>query len=190
MNDEFLRMKALLEEAGLSFESGGLSNAELWAYAAGLETAAGLIDYTESVMMMLSEDKNDLARYADLLKIDRERYTADELKAEITRRLSLPFGQSSYTLAEQEFARVKSGEYALTAEQCVVFGAYAGDLREAALFLKAYSPFCAQQRYGGDGDAMTFDLWDSLGYSFNRLDSLEITFDFSDSIRSDIFEQH
>ena len=182
-------MKKLLENAGLSFEEGGTAYAELWAYARGIELILEVNRDAESRLLLTCEDRDGLSGWADMLGIDKTRYTAGELKSEIRRRLSLMFAFSSYTGADEEFSSVGSGEYALSAEECRVSGIGLDDLKEAGKFLAAYSPFCARRIYSGEGEPVTFDMWDATGYSFNKYDSLGLTWDFLDTIRSDIFEQ-
>lgn len=190
MNEIFSRMKTLLERAGFSFDEGGISYAELCAYAKGLSLVKELLDTAESILLLNCEDKSLLTGYADMLRLDSERYSAASLKEEIKRRLALPFSFSSYSSADAEYASVSSGEYALTERMCVVMGAGLGDLKEAGKFLEAYSPFCAQRLYSGEGERLNFDMWDSIACTFNAYDSLRLTFDFLDTLRSDIFEQH
>lgn len=182
-------MKELLERAGLSFETGGTAYAELYAYAQGIGLIQEENDGCERKMLLESTDKAELSGFADMLKLDISRYTAQELKDEIRRRLSLRFGFSSYTGADEEFSSVGSGEYSLSASLCSVTGVRLEDLREAGNFLAAYSPYCASKTYIGEGVRITFDMWDATEYTFNKYDSLGLPWEFLDTIRSDIFEQ-
>ena len=190
MNEIYIRMKTLLEGAGLSFDEGGISCAELKAYAKGLQYVKDCIDSAENALLLNGSEIRRFINYADMLRIDSSRFSAQTLKDEIKRRLSLPFAYSSYTQADAQFSPVLSGEYALTQNTCVVIGVRLGDLKEAGKFLAAYSPFCAERLYSGEGSLLTFDMWDSIGYTFNGYDSLHLPCEFLESLRSDIFEQH
>ncbi len=188
MNNAFERMKSLLEKTGLSFNEGGISCAELYAYSRGLELIKNSLDLTESIVFMNCDDTELLARYADMLKIDRERFTLSELKAEIAKRLSAKYAQCSLSQADEAFSLVASGSYLFSTYEVELEGVRLEDLYEASKFLHAYTPYFSNWKYAGTGERLTFDMRESLGYRFNDFDKFKLKFDFLDSIRSDIFE--
>ena len=186
----YQRMKRLLEKTGLSFNEGGISSAELHAYAKGAELLEEFIDNAEGEIFPLGRDEGEIIRFADMLGIDRGRYaTREELKSEIIRLLSLKFGRSSFSEVEAAFSRVGSGEYYFIDSGCILVATKLGDLKEAGKFLRAYASPFASAVYSGDGERLTFDMWDSIAYTFNTYDSLGLTCEFLESLRSDIFEQ-
>lgn len=183
-------MKELLERSGLSFNEGGISEAELSAYSKGLGLLEDYISEIENGIFIVGGEMPGLIRYAGMLKTDMSRFDTEGLILEIIRRFSLGFGQSSYSNADEQYGVVGSGEYACSSTRCVVIGAALGDLKEAGRFLASYAPCCAEKLYSGEGERLTFDMRDSIGYTFNEYDGLNLPFEFSDSLRSDIFEQH
>ena len=188
MNKAFERMKKLLEGIGLSFNEGGISFAELYAYARGLELIDEGLNKAESIIFMDTDDREELARYSDMLKIDRERFTAEELKEEIERRLSSPFSECSTSQAQRDFSRVGSGNISFTRDYAVLEGVKLEDLYEALKYLRAYTPYFSDWKYSGNGERLNFDMRDSVGLSFNDFDRYGFKFSFLDSLRSDIFE--
>ena len=183
-------MKALLEKSGLSFDTGGISNAELCAYSKGLELLRDYIGEVENSIIISEADTDYLIRYADMLNIDMSRFGFEELVEELVRRFSLRFASSSYGEADALYLNVGSGEYAFTYSNSVIIGAALGDLKEAGKFLASYAPCCTQKLYSGEGELLTFDMRDGIGYTFNSYDALKLPFEFQDSLRSDIFEQY
>ncbi len=188
MNNSFDRMKKLLEGIGLSFNEGGISCAELYAYARGLALIDESIARTESIVFMSGEDKETLARYADMLGIDRERFTAEELKAEIEERLSAGFSECSVSQAQRAFSLIGSGSISFSADEACLNGVKLEDLYEASKYLHAFTPYFTNWIYSGEGERLTFDMRESLSLSFNDFDRYSFTFTFLDSLRSDIFE--
>lgn len=188
MNDEFIRMKELLEKTGLSFEEGGISFAELAAYAKGIEYARNMIEKAETSVFITGEDIGNLIRYADLLKLDAERFEFEGLKNEIIRRFSLDYGKTDWNLFRSEFLLIGSGSYSFDVYEIIFSGVKLEDLKELGKFIEAYMPFFYKTSYSGSG--LTFDLWDGIGYSFNRYDGLNLPFDIIDNLRSDEIEQH
>lgn len=192
MNSIFLRMKKLLEESGISFTEGGISNAETYAYASGLHYVT---NYLRTAFYGLFLENNSEAKsYAFLLNIDPERYTDEGLVNEIKRRLAMPFGEGTVEEFEDAFAAVGSGTYSLFADPddgfaTIVFsGVSAGDLPQLGKFIEAYT--CNSNRILYDGDGMDFDAWDNWGQCWHKLDRMALPFNIIDRLRSDMIEQH
>ena len=186
MNSEFLRMKSLLEKTGLTFEAGGISFAELAAYAKGLEYAREMLEKSEESIFITGSETDSLIRYADLLRLDVGRFTFEELSDEIVRRYSLNFGEQSWTLFGEAFSLIGSGSCEFNVPEITFSGIEPEGLKELGKLIEAYIPIGYITLYSGSG--MTFDLWDEIGYSFNRYDGLGLPYDIIDNLRSDEFE--
>lgn len=187
MSRAFERMKGLLEDTGLSFEQGGISFAELSAYAKGIELVNEELDRAENEIFIGQTEREFMRRYADLLKIDGDRLTDDELLSEILRRLALPFAEQGWDVFSQAFAQIGSGSYYFNIPDVTFSDIDFGSFKELGKVIDAYIPFYYNAYYTGSG--IPFDLWDNIAYTFNRYDALYLPFSIIDSLRSDEIEQ-
>ncbi|MBQ9517428.1 MAG: hypothetical protein IJR60_05070 [Eubacterium sp.] len=190
MNEIFNRMKALLQNAGIKFTEGGISNAEIYAYAAAIKHVwEYLTDALDDVFM---QGDSNAERYAALLNIDKNRYTLAELKEEIKDRLAMNFATATIAEHEAAFAAVGSGSYDLYLDsedyipRMIFSGVDIEDLPQLAKFIDAYT--CSFQRTYYDGSGMTFDDWDTWNQTFWTLDKMALPFNIIDYLRSDMIE--
>lgn len=187
MNNEYLRMKALLEDMGMSFEEGSITKAEIYAYSKGLELVKNYC--TAALCAVLLEDGGD--RYAALLDIDASRFTESELKDEVIKRLSMNFGKATVSEFDDEFSLVGSGSYTIEKDDfddiiTTFIGVEAEDLAQLGKFIKGYTSLSAITYF--DGHGMDFDSWDRWNQTFYSLDKMALQFNIINTLRSDMIE--
>ena len=190
MNDMYLRMKSLLEDAGIAFNSGGISKAEIYAYSKGVELVLDSI--SDGIDDIFMQGSSNLKRYALLLNIDSERYSPNALKTEIKNRLAMNFAEATVDEHERAFSAVGSGTYTLYHEDGELLPTIKfadvdiEDLPQLAKFIEGYT--CLSERATYDGSGMDFDAWDAWGQSFYQLDKMALPFNIIDNLRSDMIE--
>ena len=190
MNSIFARLKALLEPLGITFETGGLSQAEIHGYSAGAELVRSFIE--DAIGETFAENESGAKRYAALLNIDAERYTAAALVAEIRRRLAMGYACATVSEMEAAFDAVGSGTFEYYNDNGEILptikfhNVQAEDLTELGKFIESYVCLSARTRF--DGSGMDFDGWDAWGQSFYKLDKMNLPFRILDELRSDMIE--
>ncbi len=177
-------MKSLLEKASLSFASGGINDAEIYAYAAGMELIRDSLEQAEGI---LSEDAG-IERLAELFALDSSRYGRERLRELIRRRASYEPSMLTAEDFDEEFSLTNAEDITVSGDTVVIEGIDADRLFELSVFLKGFSPL--GRRAIADGEGMTFDLWEATGFNFSQYDRLCLPFDILDTLRSDTFEQH
>ena len=179
MNSKYTRMRALLEPPGITFKEGGMTNAEIYAYAAGLDAVQRVLDAAQAAVFFPLSETADLSAYAEMLRLDSARYTEEELKDEIYNRLSHTYGD--YTAADilNEFQKIGSGSYSVT-DKIIFSELDAEGLAELGKFTDAFLPYGTGAEYSDEG--LTFDEWDSWGLTFGKYDSLRLAFDILDRL--------
>lgn len=188
MNSAFDRMKSLLSDSGLAFEENGITNAEIYSYAAGLEfVRQSLLDILCRIFISLDNNDN-VSMYTDLLDIDSAGYTTEELKKMIYKRLAQKYGDYTRVGFNEAFAAVGSGEYEISGGVITFSNVDLQDMKRLAEFIKGY--VFVYTKAVCDGSGLDFDQWDSWGRSFHEYDSIGLTFDIIDTLRSDIIEQY
>jgi hypothetical protein len=186
MNNEFERMKKLLSDAGLTFEDGGITNAEIYSYAVGLDIVRNAIQQAFDKIFINIDTNEDMSNYCELLNIDDEGKTNSELKSEIYKRLGAEYGQYTCTGFDEAFSKVGSGEYEISDDGIVFKNVDSKDLKRLGNFVAGYIfPFV---KASCDGEGLTFDSWDEWSQSFYRYDNMNLTFDIIDTLRSDLIE--
>ena len=190
MSNTFNRMKSLLQGTGISFNDGGISDAEIYAYASAVDFIMQKLQCSIDDVFM--ENGSTAEKYAALLNLDKNRYTAEHLKQEIKKRLAMSYASATVTEHDAAFDAVGSGSYELLLSQnenvpTIVFSGVAlEDLPQLAKFIESYT--CPGEEAYYDGDGLTFDEWDSLNKSFYSLDKMNLPFNIIDYLRSDIIE--
>ena len=190
MNEIFERMKALLKKTGIVFNEGGISNAEIYAYAYAIKAVRD--DISAAVDELFLENGANAHKYAKLLNIDESRYTQSELEEEIKSRFAMNFATATVEDFDAAFDAVGSGSYSLSLSEDdnvpeIIFSGVRGeDMPQLAKFIEAYT--YTRERTFFDGDGMTFDDWDDWDQSFYMLDKMSLPFNIIDSLRSDIIE--
>lgn len=188
MNNEFERMKLLLSDIGLAFEECGVTNAEIYAYSAGLEyVRQNILDTFNKIFINLDNNDN-VFMYTELLDIDTQGCTAAELKSMIFKRLGQKYGDYTRSGFDEAFAAVGSGTYEISNGMITFSNVNAEDMKRLGRFIKGYVSLCTKAVCGGSG--IDFDAWDRWGQSFNEYDNMGLTFDIIDTLRSDIIEQY
>lgn len=188
MNDMYLRMKSLLENAGIAFNEGGLSKSEIYAYSKGMELVKNHI--ADGIKDLFLQNGSDAGRYAFLLNIDAGRYSPAALKAEIKKRLAMNYGTATVAEHDEAFDAVGSGTYTIYHEEGELFPTIIfsdvdiEDLPQLAKFIEGYT--CLSERAVYDGDGMDFDAWDLWGQNFYQLDKMALPFNIIDNLRSDM----
>ena len=184
MSREYERMKSLLRRAGLSVNDNGISDAEVYAYARGLETVCEKLSEAEEI---ISTDAG-LSRYASYLGIDAAKYGGNELKELIIRRASYKLAELTGGDFDAEFALTGAASLEIGENGITVKGINPARMYELSVFLNGFVP--AGVKLSSDGGGMDFDAWDATGYTFNQYDALALPFDILDTLRSDMFEQY
>ena len=184
MNNSFLRMKSLLENAGISFTEEGISNAEIYAYSVGIEQVRQSLN--GALSGVLANSTAGAEKYALLLNIDKSRYTAEELVEAIIKRLAQPFCKADVAEFDDAFDEVGSGSYELETDPndglpAIVFAdVELSDLPQLARFIESYTLASMHARY--DGNGMDFDGWDAWNQCFYQLDKMALPFDIIDNL--------
>lgn len=188
MNDEYGRMRSLLERLNISFTENGYSNAEVYAYSKGIELVKNQNENTMSEIFINLDSAQKFERYASLLNIDASRFTDEELKAKIIKRLSMNFGDYTKTDFDAAFEAVGSGSFIYDdeLEQYVFSDVDIDDFSELAKFIEGYFFMLVPITY--DGTGMSWDSWESWGKSFNYYDKLHLPLNIIDNLRSDMLE--
>lgn len=183
MNSCFDRMKGLLEQVGISFTEGGISNAEIYAYADGISFVCNkLRDIYNSVFINLSDDCS-LDKYIEFLNIYTSDMNNDDIKKAIYSRLSEQFGNYTMDIFSNAFKSVGSGQYQITSDGIVFSNVDEKDYEKLGRFIESY--VCGYVQVSFDGEGLTFDDWDNWNKTFYEYDNLKFTFDIIDNLRSD-----
>ena len=185
MNNEYKRMRALLEPAGIDFSSNSISNAEIYAYSEGLGYVRDILNETVKRVFFLLVPDGNANGYASLLKIS-PKVSEEDLSSEIILRLSRNFFGYGIFQIFDEFEKIGSGsinlEYDSTGRlKCIISDVMLSDIDELSKFIEAFT-FCGI-KYIYDGSGMTFDEWDETDKTFNEFDLLDAVFDILDKIR-------
>lgn len=183
MNSMFDRMKKLLSDAGITFNSNGYSNAEIYAYASAMQYVKSYFDkILKSVFINL--DDGDMYEYSQLLNLRKSDFTSDGLKACICSRLGMPFGDYTLTNFQKAFNNIGSGQYQITKSKVIFSDVDSTDLHKLGDFIEGYIFLCKDFVY--DGTGLTFDERDSCNMNFHDIDKMNLPFDIIDTLRSDI----
>lgn len=188
MNNEFSRMKSLLENLGLGFSENGITNAEIYAYSKGLELIKSYIQASLSEIFINIEENNNFSKYAALLAINENKYSNEELRKMIIQRLSQSFGDYTKSNFDEAFSHIGSGNYAITGNTIVFSNIKESDLKELGKFIESYVFLFTDVLF--DGNGMTFDAWDNWAQNFYYYDNLGLPFNIIDNLRSEFIEQH
>ena len=174
-------MKRLLEDSGIRLSEGGFSDAEIAAYASGLEIAGQQLSGAETAVLFEEDGEQLPYAYAALLQLDSSRYTREALTEEIKKRMRGGFGILRREELNEGFARVGSGSYSVNGSTVIFEQVNTADLKELGRFIEGYLPVFACPRCSGSG--MTFDAWDGTrlcfwdhdgnGLPFSVIDTLE-----------------
>ena len=190
MNEAYQRMKALLEKTGMRFTPGGITNAEISAYAQGIELVKNAFEAAEGAVFILTFGKPDYNYFASLLCLDSSRYTEQELQNEIIYRLSHSFGDYTADCFVNDFNKIGSGSYEHMSidygegvepdcKDIVFSDVDRNDLAELGKFIKAYQN---GDNSFYDGTGLTFDEWHDWGLTFNEYDALGLPFNILDHL--------
>lgn len=186
MTSEYERMKGLLEGLGLSFKENGITNAEIYAYAKGVETVKNRLKNAYDSVFINTKGNYNMQGYVDLLDIDTERYGDELIKQQIIERLSMPFCDYRADDFKRAFSRVGSGKCTVSNKQTVFSGVKQKDLHRLGLFIKSYILMCTDALF--DGDGMNFDSWDEWSQTFDTYDNFGLPCSVLETLRSDIIE--
>ena len=188
MSNAYERMRALLEECGLTFSEHGITNAEIYAYSKALELLEASLESIEKEIFISDEYDSDISRYAYLFGLDLRHNTPEEVKSAILRRFGYLYGGISVADLRADFALVGSGTYRNSGVMVTFSDVELKDLKALGSFISAYIPL-----YFGifaNGDGMTFDEWDETEFTFDNLDSFNLQFYYLDTMRSENIEQY
>ena len=75
----------------MGFKENGITNAEIYAYAMGIETVKNRLKNAYDSVFINTKGNYNMQGYIDLLDIDTERYGDELIKQQIIERLSMPF---------------------------------------------------------------------------------------------------
>ena len=181
MNEYYTRIKELMKTAGITVSEGSANDGEAYAYAAALAAVAALPSLAAARSGLDGTAYVDSGYYASLLGIDADRFTADGLKEEIIRRLSHSYADYTADDAAHAFELIGSGSMSIEEGTLIFAGIQPEDLAELGKYIAAYRFVGVPFDYNGDG--LTFDEWDSLHYSFEKYDTLQLPWTILDHYR-------
>lgn len=179
-------MRGLLCDLGLAFDKGGITNAEICSYAAGLEFVHNCIQDTFNRIFINLDNNDNVLMYADMLDIDTADNTVSQLKSMIYKRLGQQYGDYTHTGFEEAFENIGSGEYEISDGTITFSNIKAQDMKKLGKFVQGYVFLFTKAVC--DGSGLNFDAWDNWGQSFYKYDSLRLNFDIIDTLRSDLIE--
>lgn len=180
MPNEFERMKRLLETAGLNIAAGGIGEAELCGYAAGLALIREALESAEAGIAAPE-------RYAALLGLDTEDLGENELRRWIVRRVSEASALPDGEILDTEFSLTGATALRPTQDGLLLTGFNLSRSKALAFFLASFLPVGV--RITGGGSGLCFDQWEATGFTFREYDRLRLPFDLLDTLRSDTYEQ-
>ena len=184
MNDIYLRIKALLEEAGIAFNNGGITQAEIYAYSKAIEYIKSYTAKTLDEVFITGDSTGEM--YAKLLNIDMSRYTTAELKEIVKSRLGMTFGESTVDDLEAAFGEVGSGSYTITENEdgtatIEISDVEAEDWQQLGRFIEEYS--CPSLTAECDGTGLRFSEWDRWAPTAYQLNRLNLPFSAIETLR-------
>lgn len=188
MNDCFERMKKLLSDTGISFAECGYSNAEIFAYACGVEYVRAYLDDILKTVFINLDDSADMYEYISLLHLRKNDFTPEQLRQRIYGRLGMPFGGYTVSGFQNAFGEIGSGQYKITKQKVVFSGVNKEDLHRLGDFIESHMFVCKDFSY--DGNGLTFDERDACNMNFHDCDGLNLPFDIIDTLRRTTNEQY
>lgn len=186
MTDIYSRLKRLIEGIGFSLNDGGISKAEIMAYALGLELVKGYFDSMLNGIFLKNEEDSYVQRYCKMLTLNPGKYEADELKKHIIERLGERFSFFTADEFEKAFRSLGAGSYYVRNGEIVFMNMNIEAISRVNNFIEGYVPFCVTIQYSNRGQK--FDQWDALGKTWDFYDSLQLRFDIIDSVGGEEFE--
>ncbi len=180
MSSEYTRMRTLLEHIGLRFEEHGITDAEIYAYAEGLSLLGSRLEEIGESIFPVS----DFSRYIDLLQLNTALIPQENIPSAVTGRLSQGFAATTVSGQRSDYRLISRGNYAAQSNQMlyIVDPTYSfEEMKELGRFLLAYLPAGMTARCSDDG--MPFEAWDALDKCFYELDSLQLPFSITDTLR-------
>lgn len=184
MTPEFLRMKALLEEVGLRFDEGGITYAEIDAYAEGLSLINNRLNEIVGEIFLTAEPLQ-AEKYCALLGLNTALIPQEALMSMLIQRFSQGYAASTVSSQRKDYRLISRSNYAAQNNQMLYFvdAIYSfEELKEFGKFLSAYLPAGMAARCSSNG--MSFASWDALDKCFYELDSLRLPFSITDTLRS------
>lgn len=179
MNKQYERMKALLQETGITFTEGGISDAEIYAYSSVLHSLEDRLDTALSQLFYLSSGAEPYCCCA-LTGIPVDTPQRQVLLDEM---LHPDTGNVSHTGFERAFQASGGTSYSL--ENGVFTPEYESEVYLPLLgrFVRQYLPFYFRSVCSGSG--MCFDDWDAWGKPFDEYDRFTLPFNMIDTLRKD-----
>ena len=172
-------MKALLSETGVSFEPSGISDAEIYAYAAAMNSVEGQLDETLSQLFYGNQGVYPY-RLCKLCGIGE--VASPEIF--LRHRLSVNGGNYINANLNESLAAMGFRRFGVSPLNKMTVGLRSLDtLRLVGLFYQSYVPFSFKFLY--DGSGMSFDEWDEWGKSFDEYDSYILPFSIIDTLRKE-----
>ncbi len=178
MNNEYSRMRQLLEPLGLSFEEGSVTGAEIYAYSKGAELVKNSFYSAYGFVFYNMAESGDIRRYAEMLSVDTEHFEGEALEKAVKNRFSHRYADYTAEDLREAFNSVGSGDYLIVNNELLFSFVDEEDLAQLGKFIEAFVHFTYPFRY--DGEGMTFDEWDAWAKSFAEYDKLNLPFDILD----------
>lgn len=186
MNNEiYLRLEKLMKTLGLSVNSGGITAAEMKAYATGVSLA---LNNMEILIKNLFADTADFRGLAMFLSAIGESSQKSENEARKLIYSAFTEGRGNCGLCNFEMALAeicKGISYSVDGNNITFSYSEKADgefLKKLSIFIKNYLPaYCNVYL---DGNGLTFEQWDKLEWFWYVLDSLYLPFSITDTLRS------